>query len=249
MDTYGKLCTEFYDLSKPVAPTDALEFYLRHFNNVEGPVLEPMCGSGRFLIPFLEKSVDIDGADASTYMLQACYSHCEEKGLHPKLYQQLLQELDLPRQYGYIFIPAGSFGLIIDKKDAEESLRSLHRHLSPGGKLIIEIETTLAQPEAPGKWHEWRLTRPDGTELVFSALPMYDSKSQIQEDIHRYQLFNNGQLIETEVEQLSLRLYEPAQFQRLLEDAAFTNIQMIRAYEGTKISGGEKVVIFQCQKI
>ena len=48
MDTYGKLCTEFYDLSKPEAPADALEFYLRHLDNTDGPVLEPMCGSGRW---------------------------------------------------------------------------------------------------------------------------------------------------------------------------------------------------------
>ena len=248
MDTYGKLCTEFYDLSKPEATAEALEFYLHHFDDTDGPVLEPMCGTGRFLIPFLKKGIDIDGVDASPHMLQACQVHCEKKGLRPVLYQQLLQELDLSRQYGYIFIPAGSFGLITDLRDADESLQRLYQHLLPSGKLVIEIETTLAQPEAPGKWHEWRLTRPDGVELVFNALPMYDTKKQLQEDIHRYQLFNNGQLIETEVEQLSLRLYEPAQFQKLLEDIGFTDVRATRDYEDIEIDGGEKVVIFHCRK-
>ncbi|HEY33646.1 MAG TPA: class I SAM-dependent methyltransferase [Dehalococcoidia bacterium] len=249
MEIYGKLCTEFYDLSKPEAPVDALEFYLRHFHDTDGPVLEPMCGTGRFLIPFLEKGIDIDGVDASSYMLQACLAHCEKKGLQPALYQQLLQELSLPRRYAYIFIPAGSFGLITDPKDATESLLRLYRHLSPGGKILIEIETTLAQPEAPGKWHEWRVTRLDGAELVFNALPMYDTKNHLQEDIHRYQLFANGHLIETEVERLSLRLYEPARFQKLLEDTGFTDIQATRAYEDTEIDGSEKVVIFRCRKM
>jgi len=248
MDTYGKLCTEFYDLSKPEAPAEALEFYLHHFNNAGRPVLEPMCGTGRFLIPFLEKGIDIDGVDASPHMLQACQAHCERKGLRPVLYQQLLQELDLPRHYGYIFIPAGSFGLITSKKDAEKSLRRLYQRLLPNGKLIIEIETTLAQPESPGKYHEWRMTRLDGVELVFSALPMYDAKNQLQRDIHQYQLFSNGQLIETAVEQLSLLLYEPAQFQKLLEDTGFTDVRATRAYENTEIDGSEKVVVFHCIK-
>ncbi|UCB43376.1 MAG: class I SAM-dependent methyltransferase [Dehalococcoidales bacterium] len=249
METYGKLCTEFYDISKPEAPADALEFYLRHFSAAEGPVLEPMCGSGRFLIPFLEKGIDIDGVDASPHMLQACQVHCERKGLRPVLYQQLLQELDLPHRYAYIFIPAGSFGLVTDKKDAAESLQRLYQHLLPGGKLVIEIETTFAQPEVSGKWHEWRITRADGAELVFSALPMYDTKNQLQEDIHRYQLFNNGQLIETEIEHLSLRLYEPARFQKLLEDTGFADVRATRGYEDTKIDGGEKVVVFECRKM
>ncbi len=248
MDTYGKLCTEFYDLSKPEAPADALEFYLRHLDNTNGPVLEPMCGSGRFLIPFLERGIDIEGVDASPHMLQACHARCEKKGLHPKLYQQFLQDLELPRQYGYIFIPAGSFGLLINPEDATEGLRRLYQHLLPDGKLILEIETTFAQPEAPGKWHEWRITRPDSAEIVFSALPAYDEKSQLQHDIHRYQLFKNGKLIESEVEYFLLRLYEPARFQGLLEDTGFTAVRVTGAYTDVTIEGNESVVVFQCRR-
>jgi len=248
MDTYGKLCTEFYDLSKPEAPADALEFYLRHLDNTDGPVLEPMCGSGRFLIPFLERGIDIDGVDASPSMLQACHARCEKKGLHPKLYQQFLQEMELPRQYSYTFIPAGSFGLLTNPGDATEGLQRLYRHLLPGGKLILEIETTFAQPEAPGKWHEWRLTRPDGAELVFSALPAYDETSQLQHNIHRYQLFINDHLIESEVEYFLLRLYEPTRFQHLLEDAGFTAIRVAGAYGDTTIEENESVVVFRCRR-
>ncbi len=248
MDTYGKLCTEFYDLSKPEAPADALEFYLNQLSDAGSPVLEPMCGSGRFLIPFLERGVDIDGLDASSHMLQACHSHCEKKGLQPRLYQQLLQEMELPRRYGYIFIPAGSFGLIINHQDAAEGLRRLYRHLLPAGKLILEIETTFSQPEDLGKWREWSLTRPDGARLVFSALPTYDKKNQIQHSTHYYQLFRNDQLIGSQVEHFSLRLYQPARFQRMLEDAGFTNIQVSRAYGNSAIEANESVVIFRCRR-
>lgn len=129
MNAYQKLGTEVYDITKPQAPSEALEFYRRHLESVNGPVLEAMSGSGRFLIPLLERGIDIDGADASPHMLQACRQHCQRKGLRPVLYQQLLPELALPRQYRFIFIPAGSFGLIVDRQAATDSLKRLYEHL------------------------------------------------------------------------------------------------------------------------
>jgi len=51
MAAYGSLCTEFYDLDKPSAPADALAFYVERARKAGGRVLEPMCGSGRFLLP------------------------------------------------------------------------------------------------------------------------------------------------------------------------------------------------------
>ena len=58
MHTYGKLCTQFYDLDKPTAPPEALAFYLKHARQANGAVLEAMCGSGRFLIPMTQAFVN-----------------------------------------------------------------------------------------------------------------------------------------------------------------------------------------------
>ena len=49
--TYQNLCTEYYGLDKPSAPEDALAYYLEHAKEAKGPILEPMCGTGSFLIP------------------------------------------------------------------------------------------------------------------------------------------------------------------------------------------------------
>ena len=48
---YGSLCTEMYEKLHEKAPEDELEFYLSY----AAPgmrILEPLCGSGRFLVPF-----------------------------------------------------------------------------------------------------------------------------------------------------------------------------------------------------
>ncbi len=50
---YGSLCTEMYEFLHEKAPMDELQFYLSYAEKGMR-ILEPLCGSGRFLVPFLE---------------------------------------------------------------------------------------------------------------------------------------------------------------------------------------------------
>ena len=65
---YGSLCTEPYERLHARAPEDELTFYLSYARPGQ-KILEPLCGSGRFLVPFLERGLDIRGMDASEEML------------------------------------------------------------------------------------------------------------------------------------------------------------------------------------
>src|SRR5207249_4956603 len=100
---YKALLTEAYDLDKPEAPGEALAYYMRHIRACGEPVLEAMCGSGRFLAPLLEAGIDVDGVDASADMLAACAARCEERRIRARTYRQFLHELGLPRRYRLIF--------------------------------------------------------------------------------------------------------------------------------------------------
>lgn len=48
---YGSLCTEMYEILHKEAPQEELEFYLSYAEK-EMSILEPLCGSGRFLCRF-----------------------------------------------------------------------------------------------------------------------------------------------------------------------------------------------------
>ncbi len=69
---YGSLCTVMYELLHPYAPEDELQFYLQYAKK-EMKILEPLCGSGRFLVPFLERGFNITGFDMSEEMLKELY--------------------------------------------------------------------------------------------------------------------------------------------------------------------------------
>ena len=61
---YGSLCTEMYEILHEKAPQDELEFYLSYAEKGMS-ILEPLCGNGRFLVPFLERGFQIKGLDGS----------------------------------------------------------------------------------------------------------------------------------------------------------------------------------------
>jgi hypothetical protein len=52
---YQGLCSQFYDLDKPEAPPDEVDFYADAIAAADGQALEAMCGSGRLLIPLLRR--------------------------------------------------------------------------------------------------------------------------------------------------------------------------------------------------
>ncbi len=143
MSQYGKLSTEFYDLDKPCPPQGAFRYYLDYAEKAGGPILEPMCGSGRFLIPLMARGIEVVGVDASPDMLSACRRKAELAGVQPALYQQYLHHLKLPDTYPLIIIPAGSFCLLTDPTIIRKSLDHLYTHLASGGLLIIEIEQAV----------------------------------------------------------------------------------------------------------
>lgn len=248
VNAFRKFSSEIYEITLPEAPAKALEFYLCHLASTNGPVLEPMCGTGRFVIPLLERGIDIDGADASPHMLQVCREHCRRKGLKAVLYQQLLQELALFRQYGFIFIPACSFGLIVDRQAATDSLKHLYEHLLPGGKLVLEVETPRAHTLVPGMWHGFWWTRSDGAKIVDSILPTYGAEEQVRRDLHRYELFEDGHLMETEFEEFELRFYEREELQQILEDTGYCDIKVTKAYQDIEPDLNDSVIVFECRK-
>ena len=54
---------------RTITETFVQRFYLSYAEKGK-KILEPLCGSGRFLVPFVERGLDISGIDLSNEMLQ-----------------------------------------------------------------------------------------------------------------------------------------------------------------------------------
>ena len=96
---YGSLCTEMYEILHAKAPQDELDFYLSYAEKGK-KILEPLCGSGRFLVPFLERGFDICGMDLSAEMLEKL----KQKAPQAEAIQADILAYSSQELYDYIFI-------------------------------------------------------------------------------------------------------------------------------------------------
>lgn len=242
MASYGPLCTEFYDADKPEAPADAVDYYIAKAKMAGGPVLEPMCGSGRFLLPLLRAGVDIEGIDAAPAMLDACQRHALLEDLRPVLYRQVIEELLLPRKYRMAFVPSGSIGLLADTALPSALLRIKH-HLEPGAVLLLEVVCLMDSDGVAGD-SEPRIVQIDSeTTITYTCRgsPTADGTS-IKYD-GTYEKRRNDVLVETETETLSLRLHQPTRFMELLVACGFRRVNVLANSEYASLGSSGCVLI------
>src|SRR5688572_21358996 len=96
---YRGLAAECYDLWFGEEPFWDQAFFHQHLCRSGGVALEIACGTGRLLVPLLRDGLAVEGVDASEEMLEICRHKATQVGVTPLLYQQLMQDLELDRQY------------------------------------------------------------------------------------------------------------------------------------------------------
>jgi hypothetical protein len=248
---YRKLRAQGYDIGTD--ETELVDFYLEAWNQLGRPmpVLEPMCGTGLKLIPFLEAGADVDGLDSSPYMLARCREKCAAQGLHCMLYEQFLEQMDLPRCYGLIFIPGGSYGHLYDKKVAAESLRRMHYHLLPGGWLALDVRppASIDQFGKPGQVDYDLDEYDDGATVFTTGYWDHLDEGRVIRKWNKMERFVDDVLVETEVFDYRERLYDLEEMQSALRAAGFAEIRVTQAYEhDTPPSAAQDGMVFLARR-
>jgi len=245
---YLSLCTEFFDLDKPTPPAEEYAFFRKYLEAATGPILEPMCGTGRYLIPFLEDGYTVDGFDASPFMLTALKQKCLTKNLNPHIWEQFLEDVSTTKKYNLIFIPDSSFCLFLTPKQIITALKKIYDLLEPNGTFIFDLETVYATPARPGIWHGKAHTRTDGKQVLLSTLPL-PIENNIATVICRYELIDKTEIIKTEMEHFQIRLYESGEMEHILTSIGFRDIKTIKAYNHNNLpSHTDYTIVYECKK-
>ncbi|HHZ4597819.1 class I SAM-dependent DNA methyltransferase [Legionella pneumophila] len=248
LDTYQSLCTEVYDLSKPNAPQDAYSFYRSYAAEAKGSILEPMCGTGRFILPLAAEGFDVHGFDASQPMLERLHAKASSTNLKPKVWHGFIEDLNQSNKYSLIFIPSGSFCLITQKADIQKALKTIYQHLEDKGLFVFEVETCQAVPKELGIWRGSRWPKEDGMLIVLSQLAMLDE--EVCYSIGKYELVDNNRVIQTEVEEYKIRIYQdPSFLLNLLTEIGFREVRMVKAFERhASPEETDESIVFECRK-
>lgn len=243
---YSKLSSEVYDLDKSIGLSFGdVEFYSQQLASCKGPILEPGVGTGRILIPLLEKGFKVDGLDVSGEMLDICRSHCEQRGLHPQLAEGKMESFISDKKYAAIIVPTGTFLLLHKREDALKALKNFYHHLEDGGKLMIDLFLQTDFTIGTSSVRTWETNNNEIITLE-STLVEVDYIHQYTVSHNRYEKWQDGQLVQTELERFPLCWYGIEEFRMLLEQIGFGNITISSNYEyGKYPESSEQTVTFE----
>lgn len=143
---------DFLDPESPSYAAKRLErdLYLHHAADALADarrVLDVGCGVGRFLVPLLDRGLDVIGVDADPESLRRCLRHAAGRP----------GRLDLSWSSVHT-LPDGPFDAVLAAEvlcyvpDHEGALAAIHDRLRPGGALVISVEAKwgwAAAPDAP----------------------------------------------------------------------------------------------------
>lgn len=245
---YLSLCTEFFDLDKPTAAPEEYAFFHHYVAQTLGPILEPMCGSGRYLIPLLEAGYAVEGFDASPFMLQALRDKCAQKKIAPHVWEQFLEGVPATKQYSLIFIPDSSLCLFLNPAHITMCLQKIYSLLQTGGTFVFDLETVYAVPATTGVWRGKAYKKPNGTTIISSTLPL-PIENNIATVICRYELVDGTAIVKTEMEYFQIKLYYPTEMDALLKEVGFSQIKRVAAYDHEKTpSAQDYTIVYECIK-
>lgn len=244
VNDYGTLCTEMYEYLHAQAPSDELAFYLSYATK-GARILEALCGSGRFLVPFLARGYAIEGLDASPDMLDKLRA----KAPHAVVYEADLTTYTGEARYDYIFVSSGSVSLFTDEAVCLKVLRTLKGLLAPSGVLVFAVDT-VANRCADDVSYQVTAEVPlaTGKRLVLKSKNRYDAATQTQFSPGIYELYEGDTLLQTETMDFQTHLYTFGEMERHLQALGFTDVHTYADFEKTPATDdGAEMFLFECR--
>ena len=239
-----------------------IAYFQKQIQQYGQPALDAGCGTGRLLIPFLRAGLDVDGCDVSPDMLALLKEKAVREGLKPRLYEQPLHELDLSRTYQTIVV-CGVFGIGVSREKDFIALQRLHRHLSPGGVLLLDhhlpygnaeewqwwLKETRAQLPIPWPDTIGKTPPEDGSdyELYYRPAAFDPLEQRITKQMHTV-LWRDGQVAAEEKYTLYENFYFRNELCQMLELAGFEIEGIQGGYTGAEATAEDDVIVFIARK-
>lgn len=220
-----------YDLDKPIGSSFGdIEYYLERLGSCKGRILEPATGTGRMLVPLLEKGFEVDGFDVSEEMLTVCRANCEKHGFNPNLFHAKMESFSVDQKYAAVVIPTGTFLLLDEREKSLKALQNFYNHLETGGRFIVDLDVPAGIELEKTSTRTWQALNGD-TLTVESKKIKVDWIQQTFVSQGRYERWREGKLMETELERYPMRWYGVEEFRTLLENIGFKEISISSGYQ------------------
>lgn len=124
------------------------EFYLRLVGAAPRRVLDLGCGTGRLTIALAERGHDVIGLDPAAAMLAAARQRPGADRV--RWVEADARDFDLGERFDLAVMTGHAFQVFLEDDEVRGLLRSVLRHLKPGGCFAFESRNPPAR-----EWEEW----------------------------------------------------------------------------------------------
>jgi len=249
MTVYASLA-HYYDLEN-AAFTEDLSFWFELADRYGAPILEIGCGTGRVMLPLVQRGYAVVGIDNSPEMLRCLEDKITVGGkavwpTPPVWVSAEMQEFTVlapeggPQLFRLAIVPFNTFMHLLTSAAQMAALRCWRRHLLPGAGLALDLPNPGEVYAAPEQGLMLERTFPDGEAMVqqFSWLQL-DRAAQLAHITWLYDVVAREGNVKRLVVPMTLRYTFPAEMRLLLEVCGFRLVHLYGNYDGTPFADGQ----------
>jgi SAM-dependent methyltransferase len=242
---------ELYDLFPFTAD---IPMYLAAAERAGGRILEIACGTGRVLVPLAEAGHDVTGLDASDAMLAIARRKLTARGedvlRRVELRNADMRSFDVGHRYALAIVPARTFGYLQTVDEQLATLRSIARHLEPGGLLIVDLVNPTLE------WLSEEANRPrrdliehlpeerrvvSRTEVIVST----DLAEQVRVNRSEYEIVSGDGEVRKRFVEWPFRFTFRHEAEHLLARAGFEVQRVSGGYRGEAFTGTSPAIVME----
>jgi len=205
---------DLYDAVHAGPAKGELAFVLRQAERVGRRVLELACGTGRLTIPLARAGLQVTGIDLSPAMLSRAVERAQ--GAPIDWVAADMRSFSLAAEFDLVLIPINSLCHLETNADVRACLATVHRHLAPTGRLVIDVFNPSLEILArdSGRWYDLgTFSSEDGPTVRLSERNRYDRATQLNAILWKFE-FESGAAIDVS---LRMRQFFPQELDTLLE--------------------------------
>jgi 16S rRNA G966 N2-methylase RsmD len=215
-------------------------FFSQEADNISGEALELMAGTGRVSLPLLRQGVRLTCVDLYPQMLAVLEAKAAAEGLQVEIHAMDVSELDLGRQFAFIFIPFNSFAEISSMSSQMKALIRIHQHLASEGLFICTLHNPQVRlSRVDGQLHLWgNFPRHDQPgRLLLWGLENYHPESEQVEGVQIFEFFDEQGVLQTKrMSEIHFSIISKDQFEQLAQKAGFKIAALYGDYDYSPFS-------------
>lgn len=236
---------------------DDLPLYLDLAARQGGTVLELACGTGRLLVPLARAGNRVTGVDLSPHMLDLAQEKLAREDADTRQRTRLVQgdmrDFDLGEEFDLAIIAVKSFVYLTRREEQLETLRSVARHLRPGGLLAMD----LLNPDPRWLLEEAGSLRQDLVQHVpdegytvarTEAVVSIDLAAQVRIIRSAYEVVANDGTVTKRFVEWPYRFTYRFEAEHLLERAGFEIEALYGGYQQEPFTSDSRMMLFLARK-